>query len=220
MDAHSQRCVFLGYSLSQSAYHCLHLPTGRLYSSRHVQFNEEIFPFQESLKLKLIQPEQQSSPISAPSAAPVPILHSQSLVLNGPPPLDLHHQQPHMTISQAQVLPPNTSSSSSSHSIYEPTAPHNGPQPTAQPSLSSLEPTVLQQNEMQPTTQLESHLTEPHPNQTSPTNPTTTAATQTHSQNATNTSIDPPHNIQKIKTRSKNNITKPNQKLSLTVAGP
>jgi len=47
LDDRSQRCVFLGYYTSQSAYLCLHLPTNRVYFSRHVQFNEEIFPFKQ-----------------------------------------------------------------------------------------------------------------------------------------------------------------------------
>lgn len=45
LDDRSQPCVFLGYSTSQSAYFCLHQPTGRIYVSRHVQFDESKFPF-------------------------------------------------------------------------------------------------------------------------------------------------------------------------------
>lgn len=40
LDDRSVMCVFLGYSPTQSAYHCLHLPTGRIYTSHHVKFDE------------------------------------------------------------------------------------------------------------------------------------------------------------------------------------
>lgn len=43
----SSPCVFLGYSLTQSAYLCLEPVTSRIYTSRHVQFEETSFPFQQ-----------------------------------------------------------------------------------------------------------------------------------------------------------------------------
>lgn len=45
MDMRSQLCVFIGYSLNHKGYNCLHLPTGRIYVSRDVRFNENHFPF-------------------------------------------------------------------------------------------------------------------------------------------------------------------------------
>jgi hypothetical protein len=38
-------CLFLGYSPLHKGYKCLHLPTGRVYISRDVIFNESSFPF-------------------------------------------------------------------------------------------------------------------------------------------------------------------------------
>ncbi|KAJ1685430.1 hypothetical protein LUZ63_016820 [Rhynchospora breviuscula] len=47
----SLECVFIGYAMAQKGYKCLHIPTGRIFVSRHVIFNEQIFPFQfESLQ--------------------------------------------------------------------------------------------------------------------------------------------------------------------------
>ncbi|CAL1404706.1 unnamed protein product [Linum trigynum] len=40
-------CVFLGYSKLHKGYRCLHIPTGRIYVSRHVLFDEARFPFAE-----------------------------------------------------------------------------------------------------------------------------------------------------------------------------
>jgi transposase InsO family protein len=44
-EPRSLPCVFLGYSPLHKGYKCLHLPTGRVYISRDVIFNESSFPF-------------------------------------------------------------------------------------------------------------------------------------------------------------------------------
>ena len=41
----STRCVFLGYSSLHKGFKCLDLTTGRIYISRDVVFDEEVFPF-------------------------------------------------------------------------------------------------------------------------------------------------------------------------------
>jgi hypothetical protein len=41
----SMPCVFLGPSNQHHAYQCYHIPTKKLYLSRHVVFHESIFPF-------------------------------------------------------------------------------------------------------------------------------------------------------------------------------
>ncbi|KAJ1698432.1 hypothetical protein LUZ63_006944 [Rhynchospora breviuscula] len=40
-------CIFIGYALSQKGYRCLDLKTNKVYVSRHVQFDESVFPFKE-----------------------------------------------------------------------------------------------------------------------------------------------------------------------------
>ncbi|CAA7025130.1 unnamed protein product [Microthlaspi erraticum] len=45
-DPKSLKCVFLGYSAKHKGYRCLYPPTGRVYLSRHVIFDESVFPFQ------------------------------------------------------------------------------------------------------------------------------------------------------------------------------
>ncbi|KAL4281085.1 hypothetical protein GQ457_03G012870 [Hibiscus cannabinus] len=46
LEYRSKPCVFLGYCSSQHGYKCLS-EDGRLYISRHVQFDEAVFPYQD-----------------------------------------------------------------------------------------------------------------------------------------------------------------------------
>ncbi|KAJ8631003.1 hypothetical protein MRB53_024326 [Persea americana] len=53
-DPRSLPCVFLGYSDQYKGYRYLYPPTGRVYTSRHVVFDETNFPFQEPGRLFMI----------------------------------------------------------------------------------------------------------------------------------------------------------------------
>lgn len=50
LEPRSLLCVFLGYSPHYKGYRCLYPPTGRVYISRHVIFDEEVFPFKDQYK--------------------------------------------------------------------------------------------------------------------------------------------------------------------------
>ncbi|KAJ8617569.1 hypothetical protein MRB53_013755 [Persea americana] len=50
-DPRSLPCTFLGYSHTYKGYRCFHPPTGRIYSSRHVVFDETSFPFKDPSSL-------------------------------------------------------------------------------------------------------------------------------------------------------------------------
>ena len=45
LEFRSKKCVFLGYSALHKGYKCLHVPTNRVYISRDVVFDENLFPF-------------------------------------------------------------------------------------------------------------------------------------------------------------------------------
>uniref|UniRef100_A0A2N9I9N7 CCHC-type domain-containing protein n=1 Tax=Fagus sylvatica TaxID=28930 RepID=A0A2N9I9N7_FAGSY len=47
----SYPCIFLGYSPIHKGYRCLHPPTKRVYLSRHVVFDEDIFPYADPRSL-------------------------------------------------------------------------------------------------------------------------------------------------------------------------
>ncbi|KAM1666352.1 hypothetical protein ACFX14_045629 [Malus domestica] len=103
LDGKSTECVFLGYSLQHKGYRCLDPTTQRIYISRHVQFNENRFPFLSS-----------SSVVVSPGS---PSPHS---------PFDLHFSIPQRP-SPVQSTVPSTehvsSSPSSSNSVSPSAAP-------------------------------------------------------------------------------------------------
>ena len=80
LENRSLPCVFIGYSLTQSAYLCLEPLSGRIYTSRHVRFNETQFPY-----LSLTKP-----PTSVPPATAIPItpelIHSTPAAATTVPP--------------------------------------------------------------------------------------------------------------------------------------
>jgi hypothetical protein len=84
----STSCVFLGYPHSQKGYRCLDLTTKRVLVSRHVYFDETIFPFStaaapsESSSLDMDLSFQDDAPGQdvGPAAA-----HEQGAPAGGPP---------------------------------------------------------------------------------------------------------------------------------------
>ena len=60
------QCLFLGYSLLHKGYKCLHIPSGKVYFSGDVIFQEENFPFSQVEK----SPSLSSSSASILGPAP------------------------------------------------------------------------------------------------------------------------------------------------------
>jgi histone deacetylase 1/2 len=46
MDFRSKTCIFIGYSSGHQGYKCLDFSTGKIYVSRHVVFDESLFPYE------------------------------------------------------------------------------------------------------------------------------------------------------------------------------
>jgi hypothetical protein len=59
----SKKCVFLGYSALHRGYKCLHIPSNRVYISRDVVFNKNLFPF-SNMPLSPSAPPTNSTPVS------------------------------------------------------------------------------------------------------------------------------------------------------------
>lgn len=137
----STRCIFLGYSSQHKGYNCLDLTSGRVYVSRHVIFNEEVFPkissenIQKlavnngadhkfsSLKLKKLPSQTTITTQITPSPSPT------SSATTSP------SQTPPVTPISTQDSPLPINSSSTSPSQNSPPT-SNTNQPTSQPDPS------------------------------------------------------------------------------------
>ena len=147
-------CVFLGYSNTQSAYLCFHLPTQRLYISWYVTFGENTFPLQNIIN----QPTSKTSlPVAPPVSAPLlQLVPPTNLVL--PAPVSIIHQEElslpasnsDTTVSTVQVNLPapvvsqrqHNMTTRSMNNIFVPKQLHNT---TTHPLPDSTEPTCVSQ---------------------------------------------------------------------------
>ena len=98
LESRSLPCIFLGYSLTQSAYLCLHRATGRLYVSGHVQFVETQFPYSDDVIAPPSQPE--TTPPSFPPHTQVPLRPTPLVQHNSVPPPS---GEPHLQETSASL---------------------------------------------------------------------------------------------------------------------
>jgi hypothetical protein len=72
----SEPCIFLGYSLSQSAYICYNNKTNKFYNSRHIQFIENIFSYShKSSDEPTSLPHLNSNNINPNYSSPLTVTH-------------------------------------------------------------------------------------------------------------------------------------------------
>ena len=64
LEFRSTKCVFLGYSSLHKGYKCLHVPSNRVYISRDVIFDENVFPFVDMSNSHTLPPVTESSLLS------------------------------------------------------------------------------------------------------------------------------------------------------------
>ncbi|KAG7564770.1 Integrase catalytic core [Arabidopsis suecica] len=241
LDNRSLPCVFLGYSNTQSAYYCLHPSSGRVYVSRHVRFDEELFPFASSANSATVSDDSPNLS-TMPFVTPLRHQHLPPSAPMIPPCSDLHRESSStvtpIPASSPQVCSRNSSSSNSSSLPSEPTAPtENGPQPTAQqhstennsPQNKSPAHETNTQNSTQNNNPENNQPSSPNSSQTvnqTESNPQTqtqtSATTSTSSSTSTEQPLVPvnPLNNHPMATRAKSGVIKPNSKyiLASTVA--
>ena len=126
----SRPCIFLGYSLSQSAYRCLDPASNCIFISRHVQFDESTFPF-SSHELNAPRVSSDSLTTWSSSISPVtfvPIFHATTPHQDALTPTPAH-ANPQVTLSSTseETRSPLPSVSSQPTS---PSPPPSSPQPT------------------------------------------------------------------------------------------
>ena len=153
LENRSTPCIFVGYSLTQSAYLCLEPLSGRIYVSRHVRFNETEYPFPQMLR-----PTQPPQPTPSPSSTsppyttiPIPssLIQSPVPVLSSPP--SSRDSSP----SSSPSVPAASSSSSDRASVPAPSpVPESSATSTSSTSVAaSLPATVVPDSPPQPAPQ-------------------------------------------------------------------
>ncbi|PKU75288.1 Retrovirus-related Pol polyprotein from transposon TNT 1-94 [Dendrobium catenatum] len=75
----STPCIFIGYPCNQKGYRCLDPHTNKVYTSCHVVFNENIFPYSHVTNTNT---SQSNSPISTPPLLLVPTAQIPSTLTN------------------------------------------------------------------------------------------------------------------------------------------
>ena len=197
LESRSLPCIFLGYSLTQSAYLCLHVPTGRIYTSRHVQFVESQFPFLTFAPQQSTSEEATSSAFIPPTRVPfsrTPLVQTSSPPPPGPDP---HHPEQHPPVL-SQSHGDNIAGTNSTDSVVG-----------VVQVQAEIGP-ILQTTNPEPVPPLQSNppvTTNPEPIPPSQSNPPVPATSSTS-------------NTHPMRTRAKNQITKPKNKLSLLTIKP
>uniref|UniRef100_A0A2N9EXT0 Uncharacterized protein n=1 Tax=Fagus sylvatica TaxID=28930 RepID=A0A2N9EXT0_FAGSY len=74
LEPRSLPCIFVGYSDKHKGYRCLHLSTGRVYTSRHVVFDETSFPFAPAVSVPQVAELVPTHLADWTSPSPAPIL--------------------------------------------------------------------------------------------------------------------------------------------------
>jgi histone deacetylase 1/2 len=64
MDFRSKTSIFIGYSIGHRGYKCLVVSTGKIYVSRHVVFDESLFPYEPP---QTVVPSIHETPVILPS---------------------------------------------------------------------------------------------------------------------------------------------------------
>lgn len=93
----SVHCVFIGYASNYKGYRCLDPSTGQVYTSRHVRFHKNVFPF------KLLCKSHAQMPTTLVNSMP-PIVTHEPLVSDESPTLQ-HYLSPHPVMRHGVLLP-------------------------------------------------------------------------------------------------------------------
>ena len=142
LENRSLPCVYLGYSLTQSGYQCLDPVSARVYTSRHVRFNENVFPYHTLINpAPLPKPQDLVFPPEPYTIIPVPSLirSSSSAVNNQVPASDTSSVIP---AEAPRSEPAAISPAATSPAVPSPAATPSAVPSTAVPSPAAASPVV------------------------------------------------------------------------------
>ena len=107
-EARSSPCIFIGYSHDHKGYNCLDPSTGKIYTSRHVQFDETNFPYQVITSTSTPPPQFPvfRDPYTPPTPASTSPL-SPTISSNSTP----------ATLPSSTVTPPSNPSNTATHTF-------------------------------------------------------------------------------------------------------
>lgn len=216
-DPRSLKCVFMGYNIKYKGYRCLYPPTGRVYISRHVLFDELTYPFadtylhlQDTGSTKLTKAWQQSF---SPQSISPPV----TTQLNGS---IQPQQQPLFTDAVFPPLQPqrqNTTTPHAASSLVQPVLPDQPSTSTDESLLAErecierttgIDPASIGDNTLNLQDRSDSSVSNTsNPETTTESNPTTTTATESNP-----TTVQNSH---PMITRAKQGIRKPNPRYAL-----
>lgn len=97
--------MFIGYATKYKGYMCYHVPTQRVFVSRHVIFDEQHFPYTDLLathSTTLASPQTHHS-----SHGPVPMVSSENIIVSPIP--DSSHSSPSVSTPETTNIPASVS---------------------------------------------------------------------------------------------------------------
>ncbi|MFS7939299.1 putative RNA-directed DNA polymerase [Helianthus anomalus] len=194
LQPRSTPCIFIGYSPKYKGFRCLEPSSGRVYTTRHAKFDEDVLPFHKNLTttnttdLPITNFEEQiPTPATHPTPSPTTTASSKTptsclpicdIYLNPTPqPLPINLNTPIQSPPNSPASSPSTSTHSNPQSNNPPLAPTHTA--SSSPSTAQLPPTPSSA----PTPSTDSLIPPPsnqdhqQPPQDSPTAPSTSTQT-------------------------------------------
>jgi hypothetical protein len=132
LEPRSEPCIFLGYSLTQSAYICYNFKTNKIYVSRHVQFVETIFPYSQNTHNQPTPSTVPMDPNILPLTSFIPTPTIQSTPPNPTPTITPPPTSPLPNFPSPEPQPPTPTLPSPNHTSSEPLLSHEHTLSTSQ----------------------------------------------------------------------------------------
>jgi hypothetical protein len=137
LEFRSKQCIFLGYSSNHKGYRCLDPNTNRIYISRNVVFDENLFPAQD--RFQTSQSARNQSPASGIVLIPSQFYSTSSdLISTAVSPAELTSSAPPVEPTSSTLLvEPVGSAPSVEPTSSAPLVEHIGSAPSAEPTCSA-----------------------------------------------------------------------------------